>query len=92
LTELLPALTFHVMQDVGTLGEHFFELFGRPLADSSWSDRRTRLPWAIFAELMQRVLRPRAIRRQPDAFWRGWRLLALDGTPFSLTNTRQILD
>jgi hypothetical protein len=91
LTKLLPALTFHVMQDAGTLGEHFFELFGRPLADSSWSDRRTRLPWEIFAELMRRVLRPRATGRHPDAFWRGWRLLALDGTQFSLTNTRQIL-
>ena len=79
------------MQDAGTLGEHFVELFGEPLADSSWSDRRTRLPWDIFTELMRRVLRPRATRRQPDAFWRRWRLLALDGTQFSLTNTRQIL-
>ena len=79
------------MQDAGTLGEHFVELFGKPLADSSWSDRRTRLPWDIFTELMRRVLRQRATRRQPDAFWRRWRLLALDGTQFSLTNTRQIL-
>lgn len=29
-------------------------------------------------------------RRHPEAFWRGWRLLALDGTQFSLTNTPQI--
>jgi hypothetical protein len=91
LTQLLPALTFHVMQDAGTLGEHFFELFGQPLADSSWSDRRRRLPWDIFAELMRRVLRPRATRNHAGAFWRRWRLLALDGTQFSLTNTRQIL-
>jgi hypothetical protein len=26
----------------------------------------------------------------PEAFWRGWRLVALDGTQFSLTNTPQI--
>lgn len=91
LTQLLPALTFHVMQGVGTLGEHFVEVFGQPLADSSFSDRRTRLPWQVFADLMQRVLRPRATRRgHPDAFWRGWRLLALDGTQFSLTNTPQV--
>jgi hypothetical protein len=90
LTDLLPALTFHVMQSAGTLSDHFFELFGAPLADSSWSDRRARLPWEIFADLLRRALRPRATRRQRDAFWRGWRLVALDGTQFSLTNTPQI--
>ena len=90
LTKLLPALTFHVMQSAGTLSDHFVELFGAPLADSSWADRRARLPWDIFAELMRRVLRPQATRRQQDAFWRGWRVVALDGTQFSLTNTPQI--
>jgi hypothetical protein len=90
LTDLLPALIFHVMHGAGTLAEHSAYLFDDALADSSWADRRARLPWAIFAELMRRVLRPKATRRQPDAFWRGWRLVALDGTQFSLTNTPQI--
>jgi hypothetical protein len=88
--QLLPALTFHVMQRAGTLAEHFSQLFDGSLADSSWADRRARLPWEIFAELMRRVLRPRAQRRHREAFWRGWRLIALDGTQFSLTNTPQI--
>ena len=93
LTHLLPALTWHVMQDTGTLAEHLFQLFREPLADSSWSDRRLRLPWEIFAELMRRALRPRSTaRRHRDAFWRGWRLVALDGTQFSLINTPQITD
>lgn len=91
LGDLLAALTFHVMQGAGTLAEHFSDLFDDSLADSSWADRRARVPWEIFAELMRRVLRPKATqRRHPDAFWRGWRLLALDGTQFSLTNTPQI--
>lgn len=90
LSELLPTLTFHVMQGAGTLAEHSAELFGDALSDSAWADRRARLPWAIFADLMRRVLRPKATRRQPDAFWREWRLVALDGTTFSLTNTPQI--
>lgn len=91
LTDLLPALTFHVMNGAGTLADHFCQLFGEPLANSSWADRRARLPWQIFADLMQRVLHPQATRRrQRDAFWRGWRLVALDGTQFSLTNTPQI--
>lgn len=92
LRDLLPALTFHVLSGAGTLSEHYAQLFDDPLADSSWADRRARLPWAIFADLMQRVLRPQATRRQPDAFWRGWRVVALDGTQFSLTNTPQIVD
>ena len=90
LTELLPALVFHVMQNAGTLAEHSAHLFDDALADSSWADRRARLPWTIFAELMRRALRAKATRRQPGAFWRGWRLVALDGTQFSLTNTPQI--
>src|SRR5438093_1859020 len=91
LTQLLPALTWHAMQDTGTLAEHLFQLFREPLADSSWSDRRLRLPWEIFAELMRRALRPRATPRQHrEAFWRGWRLVALDGTQFSLINTPQV--
>jgi hypothetical protein len=90
LTEVLPALVFHVMQNAGTLAEHSAHLFDDSLVDSSWADRRARLPWAIFAELMRRVLRPKATRRQRAAFWRGWRVVALDGTQFSLTNTPQI--
>jgi hypothetical protein len=90
LSELLPALTYHVIQGTGTLADHFTQLFGTSLADSSWSDRRQRLPWEIFAELMRRVLQPRATVAHADAFWRGWRLVALDGTSFSLTNTAQV--
>jgi hypothetical protein len=72
------------MQDIGTLGEHFATLFGEGLSDSSCSDRRTRLPWEIFADLLQPVLRPKAtVRRRPEGFWRGLRLVALDGTQFS---------
>lgn len=79
------------MSAAGTLAEHFAQLFADDtLADSSLSERRSRLPWAVFAELMRLGLRPLAqAARHPDAFWRGWRLVALDGTQFSLTNTPQ---
>ena len=56
LSKLLPALTYHVIQGTGTLADHFTQLFGTSWADSSWSDRRQRLPWEIFADLMRRVL------------------------------------
>ena len=91
LTDLLPALTFHVLSGAGTLSEHSSQLFNDPLADSSWADRRGRLPWEVFADLMRRVLRPRATRDQHrEAFWGRWRLVALDGTQFSLINTPQV--
>jgi hypothetical protein len=79
------------MNTAGTLAEHFAQLFGESLAESSLSERRTRLPWAVFSELMRLGLRALAQpARHPEAFWRGWRLVALDGTQFSLTNTPQI--
>ena len=91
LGNLLSALVFHLMHTTGTLGEHFAMLHEDALCDSACSDRRTRLPWQVFADLMRRALRPLAsLRRHPDAFWRGWRLVALDGTQFSLTNTPQL--
>lgn len=91
LTQVIAALIFHLMNGSGTLAQHFWELFNEPYAESSISDRRSRLPWDLFAELMRRALRPRANRRRhPEAFWRGWRLVALDGTQFSLSNTPQI--
>lgn len=90
LDQILQALTFHVSHGAGTLAEHFFELFQEPFADSSWSDRRQRLPWEVFADLMRRALRPIATRRQRDAFWRGWRILALDGSQYKVMNTPQV--
>jgi len=91
LGQLLPALVFHFMNGAGTLSEHFAELFDAPLSDSSFSERRARLPWEVFSQLMRLGLRPLAqAAAHPEAFWRGWRLVALDGTQFSLTNTPQI--
>ena len=90
LSDLLSALVFHVMNPTGTLSEHFAMLFEDALNDSACSDRRARLPWQVFADLMRRLLRPLARRRRhPEAFWRGWRLVALDGTQHSVTNTPQ---
>lgn len=78
------------MHPSGTLSEHFKMLFEDALSDSACTDRRVRLPWQIFAELMQRLLRPLAQkRRHPEAFWRGWLLTAMDGTQHSVTNTPQ---
>ena len=56
----LPALVFHVMNAAGTLAEHFAQRFEDSLCESSLSERRTRLPWEVFPELMPLCLRPLA--------------------------------
>lgn len=87
---VVAALVFHVMQHAGTLAEHFAWLLQDSLCDSACSDRRQRLPWQVFEELMRHALRPLVrVRGDPGSFWRGWRLVALDGTQFSLSNTPQ---
>ena len=91
LAQLFPALVFHFMNGAGTLAEHFTQLCAAPFSDSAFSERRARLPWEVFTEFMRLGLRALAqAATQPDAFWRGWRLVALDGTQFSLTNTPQV--
>jgi Transposase DDE domain len=91
LAKVLPALVFHFMNAAGTFAEHFAQLFEDSLADSSLSERRARLPWEVFTELMRLGLRTLAqAPTHPEAFWRVWRLVALDGTQFSLTNTPQV--
>jgi hypothetical protein len=92
LAKVLPGLVFHFMNSAGTLAQHFAQLFEDDgLCESALSERRARLPWEIFSELMRLGLRALAqLAAHPEAFWRGWRLVALDGTQFSLTNTPQI--
>ncbi|MGH8019269.1 MAG: IS4 family transposase [Opitutaceae bacterium] len=88
LSALVQALIFHFMHRVGTLGEHFGILFADALCESACSERRQNLPWEVFAGLMRRALAPLARkRRHKESFWRGWRLVAVDGTQFSLSNT-----
>jgi hypothetical protein len=87
---VVSALVYHVMQSAGTLGTHFGWLWEDSLCESACADRRQRLPWAVFAELMRWALRALARRgRERESFWRGWRLVALDGTQFNLSNTPQ---
>ena len=84
-------MVFHLMNRAGNWAEHFGLLFEDSLNDSSCASRRARMPWEVFTELMQRTLRPLARkRREPGAFWRGLRLLAMEGTQFSVTNTPQV--
>ena len=87
----LQALLFHFLFPTGTFAEHLRQLTGWTRSDSSLAERRQTAPWQLFTSWLREALRPMArAGRDPTAFWRGWRLLAWDGTQFSLTNTPQM--
>ena len=90
LSDLLASLLFHFLCGAGTASEHMFQLLGRKLSDSSISGRRSVLPWALWEHWLRDASRATAhSRRHPEAFYQGWRLVAIDGTQFSVSNTPQ---
>lgn len=85
-------LVFHCLQGTRTLGENIRILMRKKLAESSLSERRQNLPWEIFTSFMQAALAPKAVpKKHPQAFYQKWRLVAMDGTQFSVSNTPQVL-
>lgn len=86
--QLLMGLVFHLLQPHGTFRAHVKQLTGISISDAALSQRRARLPWQILEELLRLVLRPLAEpKKQPGAFYRGLRLVGMDGTMFSVFNT-----
>src|ERR1700712_3862201 len=85
-------LVFHFLRRGGTLSAHMKECTGHQITDSALSQRRQALPWQLFELLMEHILKPRAqAKAHPEAFWKGWRLCAIDGTQVSVPNTPQVL-
>jgi hypothetical protein len=88
--QLLAALLFHyTVSWAGGFAEHLFLLLGIQMAESSLSQRRQAMPFAVFEELLKRLLRP-IQGAGTAAFYAGLRLVALDGVSFSLANTPQV--
>lgn len=88
--QLLTAILFHyVVTWAGTLGEHLVWLTGIRLSESTLSQRRQALPVSVFEQLLQRVLHPLK-EASPEAFYHGLRLVALDGSSFSMPNTPSV--
>mgnify|MGYP001366377938 CR=1 FL=1 len=87
--QLLVGLLFHyTVTWAGTFAEHLL-LLGIVIAESTLSERRQALPFAVFEELLARLLRPLA-HASKAAFYQGLRLVAVDGIEFSLPNTRAV--
>ena len=85
-------MVFHCLRGTGTLAENTRILTGKRIAESSMSERRQRTPWSVFTAIMEFALQPKAQeKKHPEAFYSGLRLVAVDGTEFSVTNTPEIL-
>lgn len=88
--QLLAAIVFHyTVTWAGTLAEHLFWLMGIEMSNGTLSERRQALPFVVFDELLRRLLCPLHLA-SAQAFYRGWRLVAIDGVSFSLPNTEQV--
>ena len=90
--DLITALLFHFMSRSGTFAQHLLSLTGMSKSDGTLAERRAAPPWEVFRRLMAVALKPRAQqKRHPRAFFGGLRLLAIDGTQWSLVTTPQNL-
>jgi hypothetical protein len=85
---LISSLIFHQLQPAGTLAKHGARLHGIKMSDSAYSQRRPHLPVELFDQIMQTALQPLADQtRQPESFYEGYRLVGVDGTQWSVSNT-----
>ncbi len=90
--ELIMGLVFHGLAAAGTFAAHVKKLTGIDLSDSDLSQRRTAAGVAPFDAIAQAALRPLADpAKHPNAFYKGWRLGAMDGSQFSVSNTPPLL-
>ena len=90
--QLLRAMAAHSLSGADSLGFHLRLMTGLLVSDSAVIAHRASLPWVFYASLLARVLRPLAtLRDQAGSFYHGMRLLALDGSSWSLRNCAAVL-
>lgn len=66
---------------------------GTRLSDAAAHERRQGLSWEWFAALFEVLLKPLAeAARHPESFYRGLRLLGVDGTSWSLRQSQWVAD
>jgi hypothetical protein len=90
--QLVRAMAAQAICGGESLGFHLRLMSRSDISDSAVIALRASLPWEFFAQLLARVLRPLAkLPQQPGSFYAGMRLLALDGTNWSLRNSAAVL-
>lgn len=84
--DIVAALTWHVLQPQGTFSQSLFHMRGIRLSDSTLSERRQAMgadPWLNATDAILGDMR----RYGESAFYKGLRLVGIDGTSFSVANT-----
>jgi hypothetical protein len=90
--QLLTSLIFHQLHPGGTLADHSASLHGVRMSDSAHTQRRQHLPVELFEQIMDSALAPLADpTHQPESFFEGYRLLGVDGTQWSVSNTPAVV-
>lgn len=78
----------HALSASGSLGHHLRTMSGVNISDAAAHERRQGLGWAWFEALFSYILQPLAcLKTHPESFYHGMRLLAVDGSQWSLRNT-----
>lgn len=90
-SRLIMGLVFHVLLPCGLLSAHMRQLTGHHIGDSALSERRETMGADLFQAMLAQALRPLAEpTTHPHAFYKGLRLVGLDGTTWSVANTPPI--
>jgi len=89
-SQLLVATLFHFsINCAGTFAQHLLMLTGIKMSEGTLSERRQAVPWEVFEEILRRAL---GLLAKPcsEAFYRGLRLVAIDGVEFSVANRPEV--
>ena len=87
----IMARVYHGLARSGTFSANVKTITRVVISDSALSQRALSIGWKLIDEILPAVLRPLAdLARHPGAFYRGFRLVAFDGTRFNLRNTEAI--
>ena len=86
-------MCLHALKGADSLGFHLRLMTGINISDAAAIAHRASLTWTFYAQLFACSLRPLAkLGPQPECFYKGLRLLAIDGVRWSLRNTEKVLN
>jgi hypothetical protein len=86
------SLVVHALSPSGSLGHHVRTMSRVSISDAAAHERRQGLTWEWFKALFALLLKPLAERKHhPESFYRGMRLLGVDGTSWSLRHTASVI-
>lgn len=92
LANLLCAQVLRMMKRFGSVAECHEDATGQKLAASCISRRLRRVDYETLQQINDGVPQPKATpERHPEAYWKGMKLLGIDGPTFSLNNCEKIL-